>query len=32
MAHRLLLFITDTCAAMRPPETGRWANILLEPD
>jgi hypothetical protein len=32
LAHRLLSFISDLCAAMRPPETGHWANIPPEPD
>jgi hypothetical protein len=32
MAHRLLSFIADSCAAMRPPEIGRWVNIPPEPD
>jgi hypothetical protein len=32
MAHRLLSFIADLCAAMRPPEIGCWVNIPLEPD
>jgi hypothetical protein len=32
MAHRLLSFIADSRAAMRPPEIGRWANIPPEPD
>jgi hypothetical protein len=32
MAHRLLSFITNTHAAMRPPEIGRWMNIPPEPD
>jgi hypothetical protein len=32
MAHRLLSFIANLRAAMRPPEIGRWANIPPEPD
>jgi hypothetical protein len=32
MAHRLLSFIADSRAAMRPPEIGRWVNIPPEPD
>jgi hypothetical protein len=32
MAHRLLSFISDSRAAMRPPEIGHWANIPPEPD
>jgi hypothetical protein len=32
MAHRLLSFISDSHAAMRPPEIGRWTNIPPEPD
>jgi hypothetical protein len=32
MAHCLLSFISDSHAAMRPPEIGRWANIPPEPD
>jgi hypothetical protein len=32
MAHRLLSFIADSRAAMRPPEIGRWTNIPPEPD
>jgi hypothetical protein len=32
LAHRLLSFIADSRAAMRPPEIGRWANIPPEPD
>jgi hypothetical protein len=32
MAHRLLSFIADSRAAMRPPEIGRWINIPPEPD
>jgi hypothetical protein len=32
MAHRLLSFIADSRAAMRPPEIGRWSNIPPEPD
>jgi hypothetical protein len=31
-SHRLLSFIADSRAAMRPPEIGRWANIPPEPD
>jgi hypothetical protein len=32
MAHRLLSFIADTRAAMRPPEIRSWENIPPEPD
>jgi hypothetical protein len=32
MAHCLLSFISNSRAAMRPPEIGRWANIPPEPD
>jgi hypothetical protein len=32
MAHCLLSFIADLCAAMRPPEIGRRVNIPPEPD
>jgi hypothetical protein len=32
MAHRLLSFIADSRAAMRPPEIGRWINIPPESD
>jgi hypothetical protein len=32
MAHRLLSFIAESRAAMRPPEIGRRANIPPEPD
>jgi hypothetical protein len=30
MAHRLLSFIADSRAAMRPPEIGCWTNIPPE--